>query len=50
MGNKNKRCYLGFENGDLLCFILSIDIISDERQEENKSKQVIKHIWKNNFG
>jgi hypothetical protein len=33
MSRSAKRCYIGFENGDLMCFWLNYEVISDNRQE-----------------
>lgn len=32
MSHSSKRCYIGFENGDLMCFWLNYEAISDNRQ------------------
>lgn len=49
MSPKNNRCYIGFENGDIMCFLLNHEIISDSKQEDTQNTQLIRHIWKNNF-
>lgn len=49
MCKNNKRCFIGFENGDLMCFWLSQAILSDAKQEDLQSASIIRHVWKNNF-
>lgn len=49
MSLKNKRCYLGFDNGDVMCFLLGEDIIASA-SDEAEDKQRIRHVWRNNLG
>ena len=50
MSVKNKRCYIGFENGDLMCFWLNQEIIADSSYEDQQKSHLIRHVWKSNMG
>lgn len=50
MSMKNKRTYIGFENGDIMCFWLGQHVISDTKFEDEEQSQVIRPIWRTNLG
>ena len=48
MSKGSKRCYIGFENGDLLAFYLPSEVLSDPRQDQPTTAP-IRHLWKHSF-
>jgi hypothetical protein len=50
MSEKNKRSYIGFENGDLMSFWLNQEVIADSGFEDRENSKTIRNLWKANFG